>query len=166
MNYSYSNCFVPLFSSFHCAPHTQTPNFQVLPRQTCGLYTHTIFKRKYPGGFHKLLASINGGELFETVLHNPINIFMTHMSNYGNDRLALFTFTKLFDFIKQNTNLQLLYAPSGDEATTTTTASVIATSDEDNDKANETSLLGPNYLSEYYFKMNPGEMEPLWTVSL
>ncbi|XP_036095634.1 bifunctional heparan sulfate N-deacetylase/N-sulfotransferase 1 isoform X4 [Molossus molossus] len=43
----------------------------VLPRQTCGLFTHTIFYSEYPGGSSELDKIINGGELFLTVLLNP-----------------------------------------------------------------------------------------------
>lgn len=45
---------------------------QVLPRQTCGLFTHTIFYKEYPGGPQELDKSIRGGELFLTVLLNPV----------------------------------------------------------------------------------------------
>ena len=34
-------------------------------------------------------------------------IFMTHLSNYGNDRLALFTFENVVKFVTHNTNLRL-----------------------------------------------------------
>lgn len=46
---------------------------QVLPRQTCGLFTHTIFYNEYPGGSNELDKIINGGELFLTVLLNPVS---------------------------------------------------------------------------------------------
>uniref|UniRef100_A0A8C7K3I4 Bifunctional heparan sulfate N-deacetylase/N-sulfotransferase 1 n=1 Tax=Oncorhynchus kisutch TaxID=8019 RepID=A0A8C7K3I4_ONCKI len=69
----------------------------VLPRQTCGLFTHTIFYNEYPGGPKELDKLISGGELFLTVLLNPISIFMTHLSNYGNDRLGLYTFRNLVE---------------------------------------------------------------------
>jgi hypothetical protein len=36
-----------------------------------------------------------------------INIFMTHMSNYGNDRLALYTFESVIKFLRCWTNLRL-----------------------------------------------------------
>uniref|UniRef100_S4R802 [heparan sulfate]-glucosamine N-sulfotransferase n=1 Tax=Petromyzon marinus TaxID=7757 RepID=S4R802_PETMA len=84
---------------------------QVLPRQTCGLFTHTIFIKEYPGGSKELDKSIQGGELFLTVLLNPISIFMTHLSNYGNDRLGLHTFETLVDFVGCWTNLQLATLP-------------------------------------------------------
>uniref|UniRef100_A0A7R9PPV4 [heparan sulfate]-glucosamine N-sulfotransferase n=1 Tax=Timema genevievae TaxID=629358 RepID=A0A7R9PPV4_TIMGE len=86
-------------------------NIMVLPRQTCGLFTHTIMIEKYPGGRNKLDESIQGGELFQTIVYNPINIFMTHMPNYGNDRLALYTFESVFKFVQCWTNLRLLTAP-------------------------------------------------------
>ena len=34
-------------------------------------------------------------------------IFMTHLSNYGNDRLALYTFENVVKFVSENTNLRL-----------------------------------------------------------
>ncbi|CAI5784468.1 heparan sulfate N-deacetylase N-sulfotransferase 4 isoform X1 [Podarcis lilfordi] len=79
----------------------------VLPRQTCGLFTHTIFYKEYPGGPQELDKSIRGGELFLTILLNPISIFMTHLSNYGNDRLGLYTFVNLASFVQSWTNLKL-----------------------------------------------------------
>ncbi|XP_067847027.1 bifunctional heparan sulfate N-deacetylase/N-sulfotransferase 4-like [Heptranchias perlo] len=83
----------------------------VLPRQTCGLFTHTIFYKEYPGGPKELDKSIRGGELFLTVLLNPISIFMTHLSNYGNDRLGLYTFVNLANFVHCWTNLKLQTMP-------------------------------------------------------
>ncbi|XP_021350487.1 bifunctional heparan sulfate N-deacetylase/N-sulfotransferase-like [Mizuhopecten yessoensis] len=83
----------------------------VLPRQTCGLFTHTLFLDKYPGGRHHLDNSIQGGELFQTFLFNPINIYMTHMGNYANDRLALYTFESVIKFVQCWTNLQLKQVP-------------------------------------------------------
>ncbi|KAK6170363.1 hypothetical protein SNE40_018773 [Patella caerulea] len=83
----------------------------VLPRQTCGLYTHTLFLSDYPGGRKHLDDSIKGGELFQIILFNPISVFMTHMSNYGNDRLALYTFESVLKFIQCWTNLKLLAVP-------------------------------------------------------
>ncbi|XP_050422570.1 bifunctional heparan sulfate N-deacetylase/N-sulfotransferase [Adelges cooleyi] len=80
---------------------------KVLPRQTCGLFTHTIYVDRYPGGRKKLDESIMGGELFQTIVYNPINVFMSHMSNYGSDRLALYTFESVFRFIRCWTNLKL-----------------------------------------------------------
>lgn len=45
----------------------------VLPRQTCGLFTHTMFIERYPGGRDKLDESIQGGELFQTIVYNPVS---------------------------------------------------------------------------------------------
>ncbi|XP_075056442.1 bifunctional heparan sulfate N-deacetylase/N-sulfotransferase 3-like [Mixophyes fleayi] len=86
-------------------------NIMVLPRQTCGLFTHTIFYKEYPGGPIELDRSIQGGELFFTLILNPISIFMTHLSNYGNDRLGLYTFVNLAKFVHTWTNLKLQTLP-------------------------------------------------------
>ncbi|KAJ8918343.1 hypothetical protein NQ315_008036 [Exocentrus adspersus] len=106
-------------------------NIMVLPRQTCGLFTHTMLIDRYPGGREKLDESIQGGELFQTIVYNPINIFMTHMSNYGNDRLGLYTFESVIKFIQCWTNIKLSSAP-------------------------------PLQLAENYFKLYPGEADPVW----
>lgn len=37
-------------------------------------------------------------------------IVMTHMTNYGNDQLALYTISRLVDFVYRWTNLELKYA--------------------------------------------------------
>ncbi|KAG8454040.1 hypothetical protein GDO86_000611 [Hymenochirus boettgeri] len=86
-------------------------NIMVLPRQTCGLFTHTIFYKEYPGGPSELDRNIQGGELFFTLILNPISIFMTHLSNYGNDRLGLYTFVNLAKFVQSWTNLKLQTLP-------------------------------------------------------
>ncbi|CAG7786790.1 unnamed protein product [Allacma fusca] len=86
-------------------------NLMVLPRQTCGLFTHTIFMDRYPGGQSKLDESIRGGELFQTIIYNTINVFMTHMSNYGNDRLGLYTFESVIKYIQCWTNLHMVTLP-------------------------------------------------------
>lgn len=64
-----------------------------------------------------------------------INIFMTHMSNYGNDRLALYTFESVVKFLQCWTNIRLSSAP-------------------------------PLQLAETYFKLYPGEADPVWGVSI
>ncbi|CAM6031495.1 unnamed protein product, partial [Sphagnum compactum] len=86
-------------------------DMMVLPRQTCGLFTHTVFINKYPGGRNRLEYSIRGGELFQILLYNQVSVFMTHMSNYGNDRLAMYTFESVFRFINCWTNLRLQTVP-------------------------------------------------------
>lgn len=73
---------------------------------------------------------------------------MTHMSNYANDRLAPYTFQKLFEFVTNNTNLILKYA--------TTTSSP---------RDDGEPSLGPARLANYYFKLHPNEIDALWTVS-
>ena len=84
-------------------------DIKVLPRQTCGLFSHnknyTEEKRK------ELEKSIQGGELFQTIVNNPISIFMTHMPNYGFDRLAPKTFDAVVKMIKKWTNLELITKP-------------------------------------------------------
>jgi len=79
----------------------------VLPRQTCGLYTKNLFYDEYPGSPRKLESSIKGGELFQTLVTNPISIFMTHMPNYCYDRLAEYTFESVVNFASCYTNLDL-----------------------------------------------------------
>ena len=45
---------------------------QVIPRQTCGLFTHTFKKAEYPGGFERLIENTDGGDMFESILHNTV----------------------------------------------------------------------------------------------
>ena len=161
----------------------------MLPRQTCGLYTHTIFKHKYPGGLARLINSIRGGELFETILHNPVNIYMSHMSNYANDRLAPYTFKSLIEFVLEHTNLRLRYAPSDpsgidpplaltpnwdSRAPLGHTGADLVVDDpsrhaEDHSQVSASlgshSQLGPSQLADFYFALYPHEREPLYTVS-
>lgn len=40
-----------------------------------------------------------------------ISVFMTHLSNYGNDRLGPYTFVHLADFVHSCTNLRLQTLP-------------------------------------------------------
>ncbi|KAL5506571.1 hypothetical protein EMCRGX_G008243 [Ephydatia muelleri] len=80
----------------------------VLPRQTCKLFSYHYSLESYQGGLKSLIASAEGGEVFETLLHNPVTIFMTHMPNFGHDRLALVLFEALFRFVHTWTNLQLI----------------------------------------------------------
>ena len=80
---------------------------KVLPRQTCGLFTKNLYYEAYPGGPEVLEKSIDGGELFQTIVNNRVSIFMTHMPNYGHDRLAPYTFESVLQNIKCWTNLDL-----------------------------------------------------------
>ena len=77
----------------------------IVPRQTCGIYTHTVFIDSYPNGIGQLDEMIKGGEIFKTILFNRVLIFMTHMTNYASDRLAYYVFAKLFEFASKWTNL-------------------------------------------------------------
>uniref|UniRef100_A0A914HA25 [heparan sulfate]-glucosamine N-sulfotransferase n=1 Tax=Globodera rostochiensis TaxID=31243 RepID=A0A914HA25_GLORO len=79
----------------------------VLPRQTCGLFTHTQFFHAYPDGVDHFLSNVFGGELFTSVLMNKFSIFMTHQQNFANDRLGAFTFLNLAKFVECWTNLRL-----------------------------------------------------------
>lgn len=63
-------------------PHLRPPylrrgfihnGIMILPRQTCGLYTHTIYIDKYPGGRDKLEKNIFGGELFYSFILNQVS---------------------------------------------------------------------------------------------
>ncbi|CAD5218713.1 unnamed protein product [Bursaphelenchus okinawaensis] len=44
----------------------------VLPRQTCGLYTHTMYFHALPNGFRKFKENIEGGTVFDDILFNKI----------------------------------------------------------------------------------------------
>ena len=79
---------------------------QVLPRQTCGLYTKNLYYSEYPRGPEVLEQSIHGGELFQTFVYNPILTFMTHMPNYAFDRLSPYTFESVLSMLKCWTNLR------------------------------------------------------------
>lgn len=89
----------------------QYHDISVLPRQTCGLYTKNIYYQDYPGGSSKLEESIAGGELFMTLVTNPISIFMSHMPNYCCDRLAPYTFESVASFVACHTNLRMRTVP-------------------------------------------------------
>lgn len=84
---------------------------QVLPRQTCGVYSQYVRLRDFPGGYDLMRRMIFGGSLFFTVLYNPFSIFMTHLPNFKGDRLALVIFDALFEFLRDWTNLRLRTAP-------------------------------------------------------
>lgn len=80
---------------------------RVLPRQTCGLFTKNLFYLEYPGGPEVLESSIHGGELFQTVVYNRVSVFMTHMPNYVEDRLAPYALESVVHMLKCWTNLEL-----------------------------------------------------------
>lgn len=78
------------------------------------------------------------------------------MSNYANDRLALYTFEALFNFVQNNTNLRLRYAPSWNSS-----------GDNFDNPLGEATMnngqLGPSSLADYYFDLYPTERTPVWT---
>ena len=53
--------------------HVYLHSIQVLPRQTCGLFTHTRRYAQYRGGPGVLEAMIAGGELSDTLLLNEVS---------------------------------------------------------------------------------------------
>jgi hypothetical protein len=97
----------PHLKPFHLRRGFVHNEIMVLPRQACGIYTHTVYLKGYPNGLNRLFSMINGGELFKALLTNQILIYMTHMTNYGSDRIALFLFRKLFDYLNEWTNIEL-----------------------------------------------------------
>ena len=86
--------------------HRRT-GIKVLPRQTCGLFTKNLYYSEYPNGPEVLESSIQGGELFQVFVNNPVSIFMTHMPNYAFDRLAPYTFESVLSMLKCWTNLEV-----------------------------------------------------------
>jgi heparan sulfate N-deacetylase/N-sulfotransferase NDST2 len=103
----------------HLRPYYKKKGFiykdiMVLPRHLCGIFTHTTLKDKYPNGINSLLTMIEEGQIFQSFLFNQILIYMTHMTNYGNDRLGLFVFKYLFEYIHKWTNLKFVSIPPVD----------------------------------------------------
>ncbi|XP_019854532.1 PREDICTED: bifunctional heparan sulfate N-deacetylase/N-sulfotransferase-like [Amphimedon queenslandica] len=80
---------------------------KVLPRQTCHLFTHITKYEDIIGGRDQLIAYAEG-DVFSTILYNPVSIFMTHSGNYAKDHLALDLFSLLFDFIRKWTQIELV----------------------------------------------------------
>ncbi|XP_065316692.1 bifunctional heparan sulfate N-deacetylase/N-sulfotransferase 4-like isoform X1 [Gordionus sp. m RMFG-2023] len=81
-------------------------NITVLPRKTCGIYTHTLTFANYTGGIKGLNDMIKGGNVFDQLLYDKFNLFMTHIPNYSYDRLAIYIFKGAFEFITNHTNLR------------------------------------------------------------
>jgi hypothetical protein len=52
-----------------------------------------------------------GGWLFDLFLYNQVNILMTHIPNYSHERLAIFLFRNLFEFLSCWTNLKFYSLP-------------------------------------------------------
>ena len=83
-------------------------NISVAPRQTFSLWTQNVhFKNE----LNIWIQKYEGGELFEILLYNQISILMTHMNNYGGDRLAFFLLENVFELISKWTNLIFFTLP-------------------------------------------------------
>jgi len=66
-------------SCMHCITwRSVCVRLQVLPRQTCMLFTHTILIDKFPGSRRRLDNGIYGGELFQTILFNQVSEYFTY----------------------------------------------------------------------------------------
>jgi hypothetical protein len=78
--------------------------FQVLLFDSCRI-THTIFFNSYPNGLKRLESMLNGGEVFKTVLYNQVIVFMTHMTNYANDKIVRFSQTVPLNYLHLITHL-------------------------------------------------------------
>lgn len=73
-------------------------------------YTYGLSNLKQQLTFFSLPTSLSIKRLL--VPFNPkISIFMTHLSNYGNDRLGLYTFKSLVTFVQTWTNLKMQTLP-------------------------------------------------------
>ncbi|CAL8075948.1 unnamed protein product [Calicophoron daubneyi] len=88
----------------------------VLPRQTCGVYSRFVRFSDMTDAHIRIPEMVLGGSLFQKVVLNPISVFMTHLTNYKGDRLALYVFDGLFRFIQAWTNLELFTAKPSDLA--------------------------------------------------
>ena len=49
-------------------------DLQVVPRQTCQLYTHTYSNDTFKGGWKELVNVAEGGTVFSTLLYNPVSL--------------------------------------------------------------------------------------------
>ena len=83
-------------------------DLMVVPRYPSGVFTSDL-QFNYTKNHWKSLAE--GGELFQWILYNQVNIFMTHFGNYGNDRIAMYLFESAFAFSSSWTNLEYYTLP-------------------------------------------------------
>ena len=81
----------------------------VSPRQSSSIFSYNLYFDTNEE--QHWTSKYEGGHLFETVVYNQVSIFMTHMPNYANDRLAIYLFRNVFRFIQCWTNLQFLSLP-------------------------------------------------------
>ena len=89
-------------------------NVMVAPRQSSFMFTHTVYFNSSNLNFQYWTSLYKGGEFFETFLYNHVSIFMTHMGNFGNDRLAIFLFENSFKLLSYWTNLKFHSLPPFD----------------------------------------------------
>jgi heparan sulfate N-deacetylase/N-sulfotransferase NDST2 len=57
-------------------------DIMVLPRQTCRLFTHTTNYSHFHGGREEVISFSEGGEVFNTVLYNPVCVQYRSFKNW------------------------------------------------------------------------------------
>ena len=96
----------------------------MLPRQTCGLYTHTLHLKDYPRGEKRLRDSIHGGELFQVVINNLVsnqnNLLIVQANilqhqQFVESLAALSELIRILNF-SSDTNICCYPQPRSDEA--------------------------------------------------
>ena len=75
------------------------------------MYTSTFKFNSKDTNFDYWINLSKGAWLFDIFLYNQVNIFMTHIPNYSHDRLAIFIFRNLFEFLSCWTNLKFYSLP-------------------------------------------------------
>ena len=83
----------------------------VAPRQPSYMYTSSRNFETHNTDFNYWISLSEGGYLFEVLLYNQVSIFMTHIPNYSHERLAMFLFRNVFEFLSCWTNLQFYSLP-------------------------------------------------------
>lgn len=83
-----------------------TSGIMVMPRQTCGIWSHTNREQDFTEDF-----TIRSKEVVRTIVYNPLLVFMTHWTNYGSDRVAIKLFKHVFNNILETTNLNFISLP-------------------------------------------------------
>ena len=84
-------------------------NIMVSPRQSASIFSYNLHFDTNDDQFW--ISKFAGGHLFETILYNQVSIFMTHLPNYANDRLAIYLFRNVFRFLNCWTNLKFVSLP-------------------------------------------------------
>jgi heparan sulfate N-deacetylase/N-sulfotransferase NDST2 len=83
----------------------------VAPRQPSFMYTSTFKFDSEDTDFDYWINLSRGGSLFDLFLYNQVNILMTHIPNYSHERLAIFLFRNVFEFLTCWTNLKFYSLP-------------------------------------------------------